>query len=453
MHRRLLISTAVLALGVLSAPMLPAASAMTANASPAGSLATDAQRKFEVQALRILASEPMKNEIARVEALYASDPQGKTPTGRATIHRAAESIAMAAIQYAVGEDADRPAAFWVVNAPHDWWGLKVPRSGYGIDNPDNVYRNIMIDGAARYEIRGRIKQPGPVEQHFELRDSIPGTAAMAAEGGKQLGTLRSDEMKIAADGSFTITLDSEPAGDRPNHIQTPASGKFLLIVRDLFTDWEKQNPIALEVHRVSGPAMSPPPSEAQLIDRSVDLLRQMAPYWVNYDNTYIFTKPVNQLGKARVRPGGRGFSASGHFNLAKDEALVVTLDPLGAVSLGIQLSDPWGVAYEYASRTSSLNTAQAKPNPDGTYSFVISTRDPGVYNWLDPEGYDAGMFAIRWQTLPSGTSPEHAVRQTSVVKLKDLKSALPKGTVFITEKQRKLQQAERLQSHNRRLTD
>lgn len=418
-----------------------------------GALANARQIELETAALHILASVPVQAEIRRVEALYAADAQGETPTGRATIRRAAESIAMAAIQYAVGEDTDRPSVLWVVNAPHQWFGLAVPRSGYGIDNPDNVYRNIMVDGAARYRIHGRIKRPGPAELHFELRDSIPGTAAMAAEGGKQIATLRSDAMQVDADGRFTITVDSDPANGRPNHIQTSADGKLLLIVRDLFTDWATQNPVALDVERIGGPAIAAPRSDDQIARRAATLLSQMAPYWLAYDNQYVFTKPANQMAVPRVRPGGRGFSTGGHFNLADDQAWIVTLAPLGAVSMGFQLTDPWGVAYDYVDRTSSLNTAQAKSNADGSYTFVISKKDPGVYNWLDPEDHAAGMFAVRWQSLPAGARPEDAVRGSKVVALDLLKHELPAGTLFITPTARQAQRAERAKSHARRLVE
>ncbi|SNS06341.1 Protein of unknown function [Sphingomonas laterariae] len=457
MRHHLTASIAPVALGALMPAVVSAfllttpVAAMAAAPATGGALATPRQIALEASALRILASAPMQAEIRRVEALYAADPQGATATGRATIKRAAESIAMAAIQYAIGEDTDRPAVLWVVNAPHAWFGMQVPRSGYGIDNPDNVYRNIMVDGAARYEIRGQVKRPGPAELHFELRDSIPGTAAMAAEGGKQLGTLRNDAMQIAADGSFTITLDSAPANGRPNHMQMPAEGKFLLIVRDLFTDWKTQNPVALEIDRVAGPAVAPAPSEEAMARRAAQLLSQIAPYWVAYDNQYVFTKPVNHIGTPRVRPGGRGFSTGGHFSLAADEAWIVTLRSLGAVSLGFQITDPWGVAYDYVGRTSSLNTAQARPNADGSYTFVISARDPGVYNWLDPEGYAAGLYAVRWQSLPPGAAPEAAVKESKVVSFDQLKQALPPETRFITPAERKAQQKERSRSHQRRL--
>ena len=417
-----------------------------------GALGTEGQIGKEKLALRLLASAPVRAEMARLEALYRNDAQGKTPAGAATIRRAVDSITLAAIQYVVNDDAARPVALWVVNAPHNWSGIDVPRSGYGIDNPDNVYRNIPIDGASRYEIRGRIAAPGPVEQHFVLMDAIPGTTPITAEGGAFLGALRSDQMQIAADGSFVITVDSEPAGTRPNHIQTPAKGHFLMIVRDLFTDWGKQNVIALDVERVGGPVAPPPPTESVLAQEAADLLAKIGPYWVDYDNRFIFSKPANELTPPRHRPGGRGLSASGHFQLADDEALIMTLDPLGATSLGVQVTDPWGVAYEYADRTSSLNNVQAHKNADGTISYVIASADPGVFNWLDPEGYGAGIYAVRWQGLPTGADATRAVRDVRLVKLKDLKAALPVDTRYVNTAERAVQRTERAASHARRLT-
>ena len=422
-----------------------------ASPAPAGALAFPGQIEFEKQVLRVLESAPMRAEIQRVETLYAADPQGSTPTGKATIKRAAHAISVAAAQYAAGEDTDRPAAFWVANAPHDWFGIQFPRSGYGIDNPDNVYRNIMVDGAVRYEIHGRIKHPGPAQQHFELRDTIPGTGAMLQEGGRQLSTLRNDQIAVAEDGSFTITVDNSPANGRANHLQMPAEGKFLLLVRDLFTDWALQNPVALQVRRVGGPAIQPPRTDDEIVQRAVSLLSQMAPYWMNYNNRFVFARPVNQIDPPRHRTGGRGFARNAHFRLGPNEAWVITLDPLGAVSLGVQLTDPWGVAYEYAGRTSSLNNSQAKLNADGTYTFVISQKDPGVFNWLDPEGYAAGTITMRWQSVPEGAKSESALRSAQVVPLSRLKQVLPRETQFVTPAQRKAQQAERAAHYARRL--
>lgn len=452
-HKHLLV--AVLALGgaVAGCAGQGATSIDRVAPQPVSGLATPEQIAFETQVLRVLESPAMKAEIARVEQLYAADPQGATPSGKATIRRGAHSIAVAAAQYAVGEDTDRPAAFWVINAPHTWSGIDFPRSGYGIDNPDNVYRNVMLSGAARYEIHGRVSAPGPVEQHFEIRESIPGTTPLNEEAGQQVATLSDAQISYAADGTFVISIDSDPANGRANHMRIPDKGTFLLIVRDLFTDWSSQSPVSLDVRRIGGPPVSPPRSEEAIVARSVSLLSQIAPFWLGYFNAYVYSGKANEVSGVRLRPGGRGMSSAGHFLLNDNEALVMTLDPLGAKSMGIQLTDPWGVSYEYRNRASSLNNAQAQANTDGTFTFVISRTDPGVRNWLDPEGHAGGMFAIRWQGLPQQTKTDLAIRKAEVVALDRLKSLLPGSTDRVSPADRQRLLAERARSHDRRLGD
>lgn len=429
-----------------------AAAAITSN-NP-GVLATAAQLEREALALRVLASAPVQREMRRLEQFYRSDPLGVTPTGKATIRRAVDSTAMAAVFYAVNEDSDRPSFLWMASGPHRWFGLDVPRSGFGIENPDNVYRDTHVDAEAQYEIRGKIERPGPVEQHFALMDAIPGTTRLSAEGGMVLATLRSDQMTVATDGSFKISIDGTPTEGRSNHIQLPTgNGRYYLLVRDLFTDWSTQNPVMLEIRRVSGPDLLPERTEKQIAERSAEILSKIGPYWLNYFNQFYYSKPANVLSAPRVRPGGRGMSKGGHFELADDEALVVTLDSLSADSLGIQLTDPWGVAYEYVGRTSSLNNAQAKPNADGTYTFVISAGDPGVYNWLDPDGHNAGMLAIRWQGLKGRADPDRAIRSVQRINIGNLRKVLPGDTTFVTTAQRKQQQTQRAQDYMRRLSE
>lgn len=435
----------------LAALIAVAASSQPLAAASGSVLATKEQLAGEALALRVLASAPMRRQIEVLEETYRQDAQGSTPAGGATIRRAADSVAAAAAYYAVIDDADRPVFLWIGNAPHRWFGIEAPRAGFGIENPDNVYRETTVDSGARYEIRGRVRHPGPAELHFVVMDSIPGTTPVSVEGGQILTTLRSDGMKIAPDGSFTVTVDRDPAGGRSNHLQLPREGKYPLLVRDLLTDWTTQKPVALEIRRVAGPALARPRTEAEVARRAAELLSLIGPYWVAYDNRFVYSKPRNQVAAPRHRPGGRGFSSSGHFELGSDGALVVTVDPLGARSLGFQLTDPWGVALEYIGRTSSLNNAQAAANPDGTITFVVTASDPGVYNWLDTDALGSGMFAIRWQALPEGTSGERAVRDARVVKRTQLEEALPAGTRFVTPAQRRAQQAARARGYARRL--
>lgn len=422
-----------------------------AFAAESATLATRGQLEREARALEVLKTSGVRHAIDALEQTYRADPRGKTPSGAATARRAAESTAAAAAYAVVSDDPDRPVVFWSVNAPHQWFGMKLPRAGYGIENPDNVYRHFHVDGASRYEIRGRVASPAPAELHFVVMDMRAASEQIQVEGGQMLATLRSDAMDIAKDGSFTITADSTPANGRKNHLELPRAGHFPVHVRDLFTDWSRQNPVALEIQRVAGPPAAPELGLDAQSAHAAARLAEMGPFWLAYNNQHLYPHPANTFKHPRIRPGGRGLSAGGHFDLARDEALVVTLDRLGAGSLGFQLADPWGVAYEYVDRTSSLNQTQAAANPDGSFTYVISASDPGVHNWLDPEGQTAGIMVVRWQILSANPTPDKGVRELRVVKLAALRKALPASTRFVTPEERAVQRAERAIQYEHRL--
>ena len=75
----------------------------------------------------------------------------------------------------------------------------------------------------------------------------------------------------------------------------------------------------------------------------------------------------------------------GKFELADDEALVLDVHLGGAKYFIAPITNIWGTTNEIVRRNGSLNSAQSRPNGDGTYTFVVSVADPGVHNWIDPE--------------------------------------------------------------------
>src|SRR5581483_8489058 len=71
-----------------------------------------------------------------------------------------------------------------------------------------------------------------------------------------------------------------------------------------------------------------------------------------------------------------------------------------------QLNDFWfNSVGDYVSRTASFNNAQSNPSADGRIVYVISVRDPGVHNWLDPNGLRDLLLVQRWQRIPAGQTP------------------------------------------------
>lgn len=414
-----------------------------------GALCTPPQKELEATVLKVFSSEAVQQQMAASRKVYETDAMGKTPSGRSTLDAALNSISMAMVETAVNGDPARPQAMWVAKAAHSWFGLDVPNSGYGIENPDNVYRHIPMDGSSSYEIRGQLPDQPPAQQSFTLYAVLPGTGKMEKEGSPIIGAL--DEVEVNADGSFTVTVGPEPAAGRPNHIQSKPQ-TALLIIRDSLTDWNREQPIPLSVHRVKGPAPGPEMTTREMAARAAALIEQTVPFWVNYDNAYVFSKPVNQVSTPRTRGGGWGYSSSGHFKLKDDEALLITLDSMGSKYLGFQLADPWGVALEYVSRTGSLSLAQTRSSADETITYVIAAKDPGVYNWLDSSGLDQGIFAVRWQGVPASvTSAKHAVQQTKVVKLNQLDTVIQDPALWVSSAERKQQLKQRKASYMRRL--
>jgi len=142
----------------------------------------------------------------------------------------------------------------------------------------------------------------------------------------------------------------------------------------------------------------------------------------------------------------------GKFELADDEALVLDVHLGGAKYFIAPITNIWGTTNEIVRRTGSLNSAQSKPNGDGTYTFVVSTPDPGIYNWIDPDGMREGLMTLRWAEFDGGRpSPQLGVK-SRIVKLAELPRAVPKDA-FVTPDGRRSQLAERAASYAWRLLD
>jgi hypothetical protein len=119
----------------------------------------------------------------------------------------------------------------------------------------------------------------------------------------------------------------------------------------------------------------------------------------------------------------------GHFDLADDEAMIVTVTVPAAAKetapyQGIQLGSMWYVSLDYINHQTSLTADQAVIDPDGRMRFVISERDPGVANWLERTGHRRGYVQIRWQRLTRDLGREDGPA-VSVVPCSEIPARLP----------------------------
>jgi len=419
-------------------------------------LGTPEQIETDRQTLRIYNSREVQAAIDELAASYEKDPVAQYPDARKTLRRAAEAMAMAQSHGVAAADPDRSQALWGTTGPHSWGDVVLPVEGVMIDNPDNIYRSIAIDGAASYVIEGRVIHPAPVQQTMVLHNEKSGADPNQKIKSQEVenGAVSLDTIPVARDGTFTVTVDSSPVNGRTNHLQSdPAVHDAYILVRDTIPDWSRQNPVQLNVRRVAGPPVKPPRSQAELAAKAAALTGSVGRYFMTWAKQRFYGAAANTYAHMFDRASGWGAVGCGWYRLEPDEALVVTLDRRSAAYLGFQLSDAWGQgqASEYLANLGSLSGDQARANTDGSYTYVISAGDPGVHNWLDTAGLRTGTFCTRWQAMPEGAKAAGAVRSTQVVKLAALGAALPPETVQVTPEQRKAQIEQRRKDYARRL--
>jgi hypothetical protein len=412
-------------------------------------LATADQRSVETRALKIVSLPEVKEQIEASARAFASLPLASDPEAQRALRPAVEELAFATALDAADSDSGRPKVVWAFTAPRTWLGHAVPGSRWGIDNPDNVYRLIPVDGDSQYVITVHSHTPGPIQYSFLVYDSFVGEDGRQSHLDTPVAGLRDRDIKVGADGSFTITVDSTPANGRDNHIQTNDKARVLL-VRNTFNDWQHQIPLDVSVKRLGAPTHEPL-SDLEMVKRAAGLLKAATETILKWEESGVAAnKVVNAISRPGARGGGWGFAANGNFKIADDEALIVTLDPLGAKYVGFDLTNPWLVSLEHVRGTGSLNNAQAQSSRDGTITYVIAIKDPGIYNWLSTSGFHAGNILIRWQVLPeSTTTAEGAIRSVKVVKLNALSTALPADAQRVTtpERQRLIDQRATAYAH------
>jgi hypothetical protein len=435
---------------VLFMALVIAAFATVADAQT-NPLATPEQRAFEEQALRILASPVVQQQRTSIEEAFSQDAWYGAPEGKATLASSVDEVLFSGVVGVLNADPSHPKVQWVWAPGHTWFGLKVPGAKFIMPNVDNVFRIVPVDSVSHYEITAR-PNGGSIPTQWTVQ-LIHSAATVGGGGGNIYSVLIDTDLHTEPDGSFTVSVGPEAANGQPNHIQT-VPGAGLLLIRDTIERWGDESPYVLKVRRIDGPASAARDSDATLAEKAAELIRTEVPVVVKSKSNTFFQGSPNTLSWPKVREGGRwGLSSAGHFKLADDEVLVLTLDAIGAKYLSVQLANAWLGSLDYIHHAASLNIAQAVPNANGSYTFVIATHDPGIQNWLDTTGLHTGSFFVRWQKLPQPLgATDAAVREVKVLKLRDLAAALPNGQ-RVSAEERTRQLADRAAAYLRRFAE
>jgi hypothetical protein len=420
----------ITALAVCCANVIAAATAATG-----AHLITLQQQELDAGAMP-LRSEPVV-KAARAAAIerWGQQPAAKTADGKASLNGAVDELVYHALRAAVADNPAVPKVGWTLAPMYGKGKSRIPGSRFAGDSPDRIYRYAAVDSAYRYEIRGqRGGNPAQHEFSFEATASISLVTPAAV-------ALFSKDIDVAGDGSFVVTADSTPTNGRRNHLQLP-QGTHAVLIRDTLPDWSTDYNQVTVTRLDAGD--TPARSADALAGKAAAIIAEAAAGTELIFRT-AWRFPANEI-KPFVRPSEWGVPgniiAINRFSLQRDEALVITLVASGANYLGFQLTDPWSRSIDYWDRTSSLSDHQIKPNADGSITYVLSAKDPGIHNWLDNNGFREGLMLVRWELFPQPLAAEAVaklVREVRKVKLRELASALPVGVVGVTAAERRQQ--------------
>ena len=371
------------------------------------------------------------------------------------------------------------------------------------ENPDAIYLKALIDPAGVYRVRGRAaatdewkdssrriagaKAPRLVT--FQTITGVPGDTGtleeMATCRTRTLGFVNSFELEVDADGAFEIWIgperpDDAPGSFLPTRKEMPCGpdGEAMLLeahelsVREIFSDWEWERPLDLEIVRVDMQGASRPPIDSEWmatrLARVADLTRNHIRFWnllmefpleirrdANGDGRR--NLPVNGMNDAAPpftaggAAGARQLYASGVFELEPDDALVIRVEtPIPPHYMGFQLNNHWMEGPDQQNFVSSLTAHQNPEAPDGARYYVIAHRDPGVTGWVDTTGLAAGFQAMRFVYRDDPPAEDLPRITTTLMKVDEVAAALPEGVRKVDARMRRREIAIRQEHIKRR---
>jgi hypothetical protein len=289
------------------------------------------------------------------------------------------------------------------------------------DNADAIYFDAAVSSEHAYRVRGRMA--GAVYVSFTIE-------AGGAGGGfpkRTAGVLNDTQFDVDEDGRFEIFLGGAP---RQRNWIALAPDASRVTTRHYFeTERSPAVPpvpdFALDIELVSPLRPLPAPSD----DSVADGLRRVARYvrsrsldqpkpgeaeqppFVSQELN-VFPRPVPP-GDHPLAAADASYSMAAYV-LGPDEALVIDSKWPECRCANVSLWNRHLQTYDYAHRQVSLNRAQTRLEPDGSFRVVIAHSDPGVPNWLDTEGRTFGLVFWRY-LLPEGEieTPRARVVQTA----------------------------------------
>ena len=287
------------------------------------------------------------------------------------------------------------------------------RSGYGGDNPDNIYTASPIQSGQVYEISGH---RGSVWQ-FNFNMFKFGTDSQY----ELLGQLSDKKLRFDSDGNFSILLGGEPRD--ANWLDIP-EGANQIMLRQTFCDRSNEQEVQLKIRLLSQTAtvaaldMSAAQrklngAQAFFTDTGA-MMHGWSKDFSKLENVLPLTDP-QFIAEGGGDPSAFFYMAA--WKLAPGEALLVHIADFPKNKLwNLALFNYWFESFDYINFRIHTNNAICHKNTDGTITLVIADEDPNTPNWLNATGHSEGKMILRaWTGGIQPAEPKTEIVQLSTV--------------------------------------
>ena len=336
-------------------------------------------------------TQPFADAVLEAEKIITTAPHVRTEQDLAEGYEYLAGSIRASLQMAWAYQLDFP--FFVASTG--------PHTKLGLDNPDTLYFHSYLRDDAEYVVTGRRGSTA------DLSFQVLGGDYTPVRVPDSLTAFDDREIDIGDDGSFELRFGPAKTSAVGNYF-TLGQGSAMLIVREVYSDWETERRGMISIRRADLAGAAPvPPDTGALAKRygvAGKILISRLKTFIEFPGWFYLKLPVNTLTEPRSTPGGLAtqFSSVGHYELDDDQAMIITV-PAAPKSVapyqGIQLGSMWYISLDYINHQTSLTADQARSDPDGKLRFVVSQEDPGVANWLECTGHSRGYIQLRWQRL------------------------------------------------------
>jgi hypothetical protein len=315
-----------------------------------------------------------------------------------------------------------------------------PTRKLGSDNADCIYIQAWIDGESVYKISGK----KGTARFWNIAVQGPRSATAYGKaaarplhdpfGDAPEANIFGHELKTHWDGSFELYIGGKRQGQ--NWLPTtPGSRKMFL--RQYLDSWDEQA-AEYRIERVGMETPRPIPTPAAMVEAitwAADFVYDALDYWPDWvweSGDQIDPAAINQFRGRNLeiqKPWSSDAEATDNrrgrlvtmmrWELRAEDALILEFDAYDGFWM-ITSEAIFGNSMDFLYRPVSYTPSRTAVDKDGRIRLVLTRDDPGFSNWIDNQGYTAGVLTFR--SVLSRHVPE---LRTKLVKAAELADHLP----------------------------